>query len=136
MFFGSFSFPPVQGPAGAIDYQYGACALRHPRADLAQVQAHRIGVGVWQNQRCADVARGTDRTEDIGPLIALVATRRRAASTLGPNVGQAALLANPRFILPPKFDRPLAGGLGKGLRNELGEVFLCASRAASSDLGL
>ena len=84
-----------------------------------------MGVGVWQHQSGADVARGTDRAEDIGLLVALRGVPP-GGPPLGPNVSQAALLANPRFILPPKFDRPPARGLRNGLRNEL--AFFCAPR--------
>ena len=84
-----------------------------------------MGVGVWQHQSGADVARGTDRAEDIGLLVALRGVPP-GGPPLGPNVSQAALLANPRFILPPKFDRPPARGLRNGLRKEL--AFFCAPR--------
>src|SRR5204863_3345758 len=49
--------------------------------------------------------------------------------------GQPALLADAGPILEPDLDRLAAGVLGQRRRDQLGEAFLKASRAASSALG-
>lgn len=88
-------------PSGSIKEQDGVTALRHLAADLLEMQVHRVGIGIRQDQGCADIAARTDSAEYIGPLTALVARRGRTAAALGPDAGQRALLANAGFILPP-----------------------------------
>ena len=122
-------------PPGAIQQQDGVCASRDMAADLNQMQVHRLGIGLRQDKGCAGAARRTDRTEDIGPIVALIARCRRPGALFRPDVGQAALLADPCFILPPEFDR-LAAGLGRnGVSDQCGKVFLCASWAELSACG-
>ena len=99
------------------------------------MQVHRFGVDLGQHQGGTDPARGADRAEQIGPLVALIARRPRAAALLSPDVGQAALLTDPRFVLPPQFDRLAAGMLRNDSGDQFGEVFLCASCAAASCSG-
>jgi hypothetical protein len=98
-------------PPGAIQQQDGMRASRDMAADLNQMQVHRLGIGLRQDKGCAGAARRTDRAEDVGPVIALIARRRRPGALFRPDVGQAALLADACFILPPELDR-LAAGLG------------------------
>jgi hypothetical protein len=66
---------------------------------------HGVDIGVPQHEPGADTARWTDSTEQIGRLVALIAWRSRSSAAFRPDAGQAALLTNPRFILPPQFDR-------------------------------
>ena len=54
--------------------------------------------------------------------MALIAWRRRATAAIGPQMGQAALLADTRFILPPEFNRLVTGMLGDDRADESGEV--------------
>ena len=82
-----------------------------------------MGVGLWQDQSSAAVARRTDGTKDIGPFVTLIAQRRWTAAPPGPDIGQRALLADSGFILPPEFDRLVASGLRNRIRNKLVEVF-------------
>ena len=122
-------------PTCPVAGQHGMSPRRDLRADLAQVQVHCVGIGSWQHQGSAHAACGADRTENIRPTEALIAQRTGAAATFAPDVGQAALLTDPRLILPPEFD-----GFVTGLRrdrgaDQVGEVFLCASCASVSACG-
>ena len=122
-------------PPGAIQQQDGMRARRDMAADLNQMQVHRLGIGLGQDKGGAGAARRTDRAEDVGPVIALIARRRRPGALFRPDVGQAALLADACFILPPELDR-LAAGLGRdGVSDQCGKVFLCASCAELSACG-
>jgi hypothetical protein len=96
-------------------------------ADFRQMQVHGLGVDLGQDQADADATRGANRAEDIGPIIALIARRAWAAAALGPDVGQAALLADPGLILPPEFKRLAARGWRQCRIDQRGKVFLCAS---------
>src|SRR5207253_1407674 len=78
---------------------------------------------------------GTDRAEQIGPVVALVAWRPRPAATLGPNPCQGSLLADAGFILPPKFDRLAARAQWDAGCDQIGKVFLCAAWVAASCWG-
>jgi hypothetical protein len=68
-------------------------------------------------------------------VVALVVRRAGPRSTLGPDAGQRALLADPGLILEPDFDR-LAFGAVRDLRRDCrGEVFLNVAWASSSACG-
>jgi hypothetical protein len=86
-------------PSSAIELHDGKAARLHKATDLCQVQVHCFDVHCGQNQGGANVSGRADGTEDVGPFITLVARRTGAASPLGPNVGQAALLADPGLVL-------------------------------------
>jgi hypothetical protein len=91
------------------------------------MQRHRLGIGRRHDQAGRDAALRTGGAEQIGPVVASIARRARSASTLCPNPGQGALLANPGLVLEPDFDRLAMGMLWKPRGNRRGEVFLNAS---------
>ena len=98
-------------PAGAVQDDDGMRARSDVAADLGEMQVHRLGIDLGQNQAGADAARRTNRAEDVGPIVALIARRSGPAAALGPDIGQAALLSDPGFVQPPELDR-LAVGRG------------------------
>lgn len=127
----------VQSAAGLMP----ACAVEHDdrmvagpdvTADLGEVEVHGLAIRVGQDERGADVARGTDRPEQISPIVALIARGPRPAAALGPNAGQRALLTDAGFVLPPDLDRLALGMLRDAGCDQVGKVFLCASCAAAS----
>src|ERR1700756_320601 len=122
-------------PASAVERDHGMRAGGDLRADLREMQGHRLDVDVGQDQRRPNPTGGTDGTKDVGPFVSLIARLAGTAAGLRPDIGQAALLADPGFVLPPELDRLPAGVLGNGRRDEGGEVFLCASCAAASCAG-
>jgi hypothetical protein len=61
--------------------------------------------------------------EAVAEVILMQILRCWTTASLDPDVGQGALLADPRFILPPEFDRLVLGGFGDRLRNKLVRVF-------------
>jgi hypothetical protein len=110
-------------PSGTIQQHDRVCARCDVAADLDQMQIHRLGVGLGQDECRTDAPCRTDGTEDVGPVVALVARRRRPGALFAPDVGQAALLANARFVLPPEFDR-LAASLGRDdISDQCGKVY-------------
>ena len=84
----------------------------------------------------ADAALGADRAEEVGPVVAGVARRARARAALRPDPGERALLADAGLVLEPDLERLAPRGLGQRRRYRLGEVFLNASCAAGSALGM
>ena len=122
-------------PACAVEQNDGMAVGRDDASDLGEVQVHRLGVGLGQDERGAEIARGTDRAEQIGPIVALIARRAWPAAALGPDAGQRPLLADARFVLPPQFDRLALRMRRDAGRDQIGEVFLCASWAAPSCSG-
>ncbi len=121
--------------ARAIEDESGVCAGNDPPADLGKMQGHGFGVGGREDKGCGGAAPRTDGTEDVGPFVASVARCARPRSAFGPDAGQRALLADPRFVLEPDFDRLVFGAVGELRRDRRGEVFLNASWAASSVWG-
>jgi hypothetical protein len=88
-------------PAGAIQHDDRMRTRRDPAADLGQMQVHGFGIGLRQHQSRANTARRTNGAEDVRPVVALIARRGRPAALPGPDMGQAALLADTGFVLPP-----------------------------------
>jgi hypothetical protein len=109
--------------AGAIEDESGVAAGRRLAADRSEMQRHGLGVRRRHDQACCDATLRTGRAEQVGPVIALVVRRAGPRSTLGPDAGQRALLADPGLILEPDFDRLAFGAIGDLRRDCRGEVF-------------
>ena len=122
-------------PPGAIERQHTMRTRTDRPADLGQMQVHRFGVDERQHEPGADAAFWADRTEQIGPSVSLITRRSRAAALVSPDVGQATLLADTGFILPPELDRFTACMLRDGSGDQCGKVFLCAAWASTSCSG-
>jgi hypothetical protein len=128
---GAAAFHPSD--AIRLEEEDGVTALRYLAADLLEVQVHRLRVGIRQDQGRTDVAMRADGAEYVGPFAALIPGW--TASALGPDASQCALLTNPGFVLPPKFNRLFARMLGDRGFDQIGKVFLCVSCAAGSCCG-
>ncbi len=87
----------------------------HSAGDLGQMSVHRLGVGEGQHEARSCGASGADGTEDVAPLVPRVA--------LGPDAGESALRADPRFILEPYVQRLVPRPCGDRRRYRPGEVF-------------
>ncbi len=74
-------------------------------ADLLELQVHRLGVGIGHHQGGAGGALGADGAEDVGPFVAAVAGASWARADARPDPCQRALLADPRLVLEPDFQR-------------------------------
>src|ERR1700704_3092732 len=104
-------------------------------ADFGQVLVHGVDADCRHDQGGAGAARRADGAEQVGPSKPPVAADPRTRAAFGPDAGQRALLADPRFILKPDFNRP-AGKLRRDCGAcQLGEVFLKASCASRSLCG-
>ena len=130
-----------EGRAGGPDPDRGASHC------LGESQDRKGGARAKFESECPGYCGAQDT---VGPTVAAIAWRGRAAAALRPEPGQRALLANPggmsqrfqsakRFgmangglILPPVLYRFAAGVLGDRGGNQIGKVFLCASWAAAS----
>ena len=122
-------------PAGAVEHEHGMSAGRDGAGDLGEVVVHRAGVGEGHDEARGHATLGTDRAEDVGPLVAGVARRARSRAALRPEPGERALLADPRLVLEPDLERFARRGLGDRGGYRLGEVFLKASCASGSVFG-
>src|SRR3984893_11265450 len=122
-------------PSGSIEEKDGVTALRHPAANFLEMQVHRLRVGIRQDQGRTDIAMRADSAKYVGPFPALIPRRGWTAAALGPDASQCALLTNPGFVLPPKFNRLFTRMLGDRGFDQIGKVFLCASIAVGSCCG-
>ena len=114
-------------PASTVADQNGMCAGTDLLADLGEVDSHRLAVDPGCHNGGAHGTRRTDRAEQVGRVVAIVANRRWAAAAQRPLIRQRALLADAGFILEPDLDR-LANCLRRqGCGYEGREVFLKAS---------
>ena len=59
-------------PAGLIEEQDCVCSGANLNRDLIEVELHGFAVAGWQHQRGSRPKLGTDRTEQIGRLGALI----------------------------------------------------------------
>lgn len=119
-------------PSGAVKLHDGEGAGLHGATDLGEVEVHGLDVDHRQNHGGTGATLRTNRAEDVCPFITLIAWGARPGTFLGPDIGQAALLADPGLVLKPDFDRLAAGMLGDDGGKQFGEVFLCVSWAAGS----
>jgi DNA-binding transcriptional LysR family regulator len=79
------------------------------RYPLVRVQLHLSSRRVdLINERYDIATASTNSTEYVGPFAALIPGRRWTAAALSPDASQCALLTNPGFVLPPKFNRLFA----------------------------
>jgi hypothetical protein len=75
-------------PSGTIAYQNGMRAWCDLRADLLQVLVHRLGIDGGYNDGRADRPGVTDRAEQVGGIMAIVAHHRRTRADWRPDVLQ------------------------------------------------
>ena len=68
------------------------CSGADLNRDLIEMELHGFAVAGWQHQRGSRPKLGTDRTEQIGRLGALIVTGARARALSGPAIGQLVLL--------------------------------------------
>ncbi len=88
-------------PSGAVADQQGNGACRYLGADLGQMQVHHLGIGIGRDDGCASAACRADSTKDVGGLMPVITHHQRARADRRPDIGVAALLADPRFVLKP-----------------------------------
>ena len=100
--------------------------------DLREMQVHGISVDLGQDEAGTDASRRTYRAKDIGPVVTLIPWRGWAAAEIGPDIAQAALLADPGFVLPPEFEGLATCDFGDGFPDQIGKVFLCVCCATPS----
>ena len=77
---------------------------------------------------------GTDRTEQIGRLGALIMSGSGTRALPGPAIGELVLLADPHLVLEPHLNRSTWRELSAHLRHADEKVFLNASMASTSCL--
>ena len=114
-------------PSGAVEDENGVSAGCDAAADLGKVKAHQLGIDRRQYKRCASAPCRADGAEDIDPVMALIAWRRRPGTPASLDPRQPTLLADPGLILEPDFQRLAAGSGRQPFAHRGGEVFLNAS---------
>jgi hypothetical protein len=87
-------------PTRLIEQQDGVASRRDLLGDFIEMQLHRLGVALGQDQ--AD-RLAFFRADDVGRGGALVARRRGPRSTLGPAAGDLVLLSDAGFVGEPDF---------------------------------
>ena len=90
-------------PTRLIEQQDGVASRRDLLGDFIEMQLHRLGVALGQDQADRLAFFRADRAEDVGRGGALVARRRGPRSTLGPAAGDLVLLSDAGFVGEPDF---------------------------------
>lgn len=67
-------------PAGTVERDDGVRAVADLAADLGEMFVHGMAVGGGQDEARAHAARRADGTEQVRPVVALVAWCRRPAA--------------------------------------------------------
>jgi hypothetical protein len=114
--------------AAGARYCSGPRDLWH-RGDFVEIKLHGFGV-----KSGAGAALGTDRTEQIGRLRALIVDRAGTRASPGAAIGELVLLADPHLVLEPNLYRCARGELGADFRHAVSKLFLKASMASGSCL--
>jgi hypothetical protein len=99
------------------------------------VKLHRFSVGERQGQRRARAPSRTDRSEQVGALVALIGGLAGPRSAPRPLPYKAVLLADPRLILEPDLDRFFRGDASQMGPQRGRKVFLNASIVRASCAG-
>ena len=121
-------------PSGLIENDDRMGTSGYPCGDLIEVKLHGFGVAERQNQGSAGSVFGTDRTEQIGRLGALIMRGPGTRALPGPTVGKLVLLTDPHLVLKPDLYRCTRRELGTDFRHAVGKVFLNAAMASGSCL--
>ena len=90
-------------PSRLIEKQDGMAPRRDIVGDFIEMQLHRRGIALGQDQADRLAVLGTDRAEDVGRGGALVARRGRTRSAFCPASGDLVLLSDARFVGEPDF---------------------------------
>ena len=122
-------------PAGAVAHQDSVRARHHLRADLREMDVHRLGVRGRHDDCGSDATFRADRAKDVGTVMAVVADHGRPRADRRPDVGVRSLLADAGLVLKPDLDGCARGAAAQRLPQQGTEVFLKASSAAGSFLG-
>src|SRR5258708_20465501 len=98
---------------------------------------HRFGVHDGHDDGGGHATSGTNRTEQMSGVMAIVAYHRWPRPDRSPDIGVAAFLSHPGFVLEPDLDRFTGQSPPgqPGVLHDGNEVFLKASCAASSFFG-
>jgi hypothetical protein len=110
-------------PTGIVHEDGGDSAGRDVACDLVDLLMHGAGVGVRQDQCCADITRREDGTEDVSTFIALIDWLTRLRFARRPLTHAVVILAKPHLVPEPGLDRGLAQAAGQRLR-ECGGSFV------------
>lgn len=111
------------------------CLGRTRCREVIEEDLHGPGIDGRQDQRDVFARGGTDRREDVGPLVAELLEARRPLAAPPPAVADPTLVADPRLVLEPQLDplvRMARGGRGYCLGKP---PFLKRSCASASRLG-
>lgn len=104
-------------PTSAVHDDDGMCATGDVTADFDKVGVHRMGVGMWHDQRRTHAACRTNRSKDIGTFISLIAHGAGPCAFLAPNIGERAFLTYAGFVLNPDFKAFANGVFGEDFRD-------------------
>jgi hypothetical protein len=123
-------------PSGSVADQHAVGGRTDDLADLGQVHAHDFATDPRHHHSRADSSFRANRSEQPGRVVPIVAHHRRTRASFGPDVAQRSLLADTGFVLEPYLDRLASRVQRQRLGYKRGEVFLKASCASRSRLGL
>ena len=120
-------------PAGPVEQERRMTSGGDVGRDRREVQVHRRGVALGQDEPSRLALLGTDGAEDIGRSGALIVRRRRPAAAQGPAAGDLVLLADPGLVTEP--DLYVAGiepALARDRRQRRWPAFLKSSMAPAA----
>jgi hypothetical protein len=100
--------------------------------DFVEVKLHHVGVGMGKRQGRSDAPCWTDRSEQIGVVVALVGGLPWPRSAPGPLPNLAVLLADAGLVFKPYFHRRRLGDAFQMSPERAWEVFLNPSTIRSS----
>jgi len=119
-------------PASLVEQDDGVGVGSNGGRDFGEMQAHRFGIAMGQDEGSALALAGADRAEQIGRSGALVVWCRGTAAAPRPASSDAVLLAHSGFVLEPDLYALAGSDALRDLRQRGGEFFLNVSKVAGS----
>src|ERR1041384_7255144 len=92
-----------QVPSGLVQDENGVLAGRNRGRNLGEVQGHRLGVAMGQDQRCTFAVVRAYSSEDVGRGGALIGRSAGSRPASGPAPRELVLLADPGLVGEPEF---------------------------------
>jgi hypothetical protein len=120
-------------PAGLIDEQRGVRTWRDLGGDFGEMEAHRLGVAAWHDERRAFAVLRANRAEYVSGSGSLIFGSAGASASPGPTAGDLVLLSDARLVGEPDlYGAGIDALFAPDLLQARGETFLKSSIALAA----
>lgn len=119
-------------PSGAVEDEDGVDIVVEGSGEAVEEQLHDGGADTGEHEGEVLAGGRSDRGEDVGPLVAVLAQARRTLALEPPAMTDPPLVADASLILEPELQAFARIGLGRGAQCGAEPLFLKRSCALAS----